>query len=335
MHKSFPMWRLLLTLFLGCAAGARTGDAAPPVAERLRPAVTKSLGFLEKEMDGWMNSKDCNGCHHVPEMLWTYREAGRRGVAIDQKKIDELLEWAVAREKKPTGGPEVSALLKLALPDRPAPAVTKLIVDGQQPDGSWKPGGQFEGMQGRGKAEAGGNSARLFLLALATQPEDRPALEAAQAKAALVLDADVSPKTVETLVFRLLYARRFGPTEKADAWRDEILKQQQPDGGWAYQIGETQSDPLATGQALYALQQEPAPSAKEPIARGQTWLLDRQKEEGGWAVDITHISRTDRSAPAKAKSFKDATGIYTFWSSAWATLGLLQGVPVVEKVDAK
>jgi hypothetical protein len=326
---------LLLLLFLACAVEARADDAAQPVAERLRPAITRSLGFLEKEMDAWMNSKDCNGCHHVPEMLWTYREAGRRGVALDQKKVDELLEWAVAREKKPTGGPEVSALLKLALPERPAPAVTKLIVDGQQPDGSWKPGGQFEGMQGRGKTEAGGNSARLFLLALATQPEDQPALEAAQTKAAPVLDANEAPKTVETLVFRLLYARRFGPPEKVEAWRGEILKQQQPDGGWAYQIGETQSDSLATGQALYALQQDPADDAAEAILRGQTWLLDRQHEEGGWAIDITHISRTDRSGPAKAKSFKNATEIYTFWGSAWATLGLLQGLPAAGAVETK
>jgi hypothetical protein len=31
--------------------------------------------------------------------------------------------------------------------------------------------------------------------------------------------------------------------------------------------------------------------------------------------------------PAKAKSFNAATEIYTFWGSAWATLGVLQGVP--------
>src|SRR3954464_6140988 len=148
MHLPSTVWRLLLMLFLGCALAARGENVAQPTKERLEPAITRSLGFLEKEMDTWMNKRDCNGCHHVPEMLWTYREAKARGVAVDQAKYDELLEWAVAREKKPTGGPEVSALLKLALPSRPAPAVTQLIVEGQQPDGSWKPGGQFEGMQG-------------------------------------------------------------------------------------------------------------------------------------------------------------------------------------------
>ncbi|WP_395733072.1 hypothetical protein [Prosthecobacter sp.] len=31
---------------------------------------------------------------------------------------------------------------------------------------------------------------------------------------------------------------------------------------------------------------------------------------------------------AKAKSFKDATGIDACWGCSWATIGLLQGVPV-------
>ena len=95
-------------------------------------------------------------------------------------------------------------------------------------------------------------------------------------------------------------------------------------------IGEEQSDSLATGQALYILQQAADPSLDGAIAQGQKWLLDRQREDGGWSIDITRISKVDRSAPAKSKSFNAATGIYTFWGSAWATIGLLQGVPVVE-----
>ncbi|HEY2572663.1 MAG TPA: hypothetical protein VGH65_01300, partial [Verrucomicrobiaceae bacterium] len=57
------------------------------------------------------------------------------------------------------------------------------------------------------------------------------------------------------------------------------------------------------------------------------WLIKTQRDDGSWTIDINHISKTDRSAPEKAKSFQDATGIYTYWGTAWATLGLLQGVP--------
>jgi hypothetical protein len=38
----------------------------------------------------------------------------------------------------------------------------------------------------------------------------------------------------------------------------------------------------------------------------------------------------DRSAPTKAKSLAAATEIYHYWGSAWATLGLLHGLPKAE-----
>ncbi len=89
------------------------------------------------------------------------------------------------------------------------------------------------------------------------------------------------------------------------------------------------SDVLATGQVLYVLQENAADQhVADAVARAQHWLLQTQSADGSWPIDITHISQNDRSGPAKAKSFKDATGIYTYWGSSWATIGLLQGVPV-------
>ena len=96
-------------------------------------------------------------------------------------------------------------------------------------------------------------------------------------------------------------------------------------------MGENQSDPLATGEVLYALQPSSSdPPTAEAIARAQHWLLKTQRDDGSWPIDITHISKIDRSAPAKAKSLKDATGIYTYWGTSWATIGLLQGVPLAK-----
>jgi hypothetical protein len=67
------------------------------------------------------------------------------------------------------------------------------------------------------------------------------------------------------------------------------------------------------------------------INRGLAWLISHQREDGGWDIDITRISKNDRSAPEKAKSLKDATNIYTFWGSGWATLGLLQAIPLASQ----
>jgi len=109
-----------------------------------------------------------------------------------------------------------------------------------------------------------------------------------------------------------LYARRFGAPGEAEALRGEILKLQHADGGWASVIGEEASDPLATGQALYILQQAPDDAAGAAVGAAERWLLTRQRDDGSWAIDITRVSKLDRSAPAKSKSLKDATGIYTF-----------------------
>ncbi|OYW31652.1 MAG: hypothetical protein B7Z47_00415 [Chthoniobacter sp. 12-60-6] len=63
-------------------------------------------------------------------------------------------------------------------------------------------------------------------------------------------------------------------------------------------------------------------------ARAQHWLIANQKEDGGWPVDYSRLNSADRSKPEKASSLKNATMIYSYWGTAWSTLGLLQGLPV-------
>jgi hypothetical protein len=331
-----PRLSQIFSLLLGvCAVAAHAEDkpkppaTKPPSEAELRAVITKGLGFLAKEGDEWMGAKDCNGCHHMPELLWSHREAKARGFAIDEKLFEEFVTWSDAHATNISPGSEMTALMKLAMPGKPAPELTKLIVKGQQPDGSWKPAGQFSGMQKRGAPDAAANATRLFLIALTTHEADRQAADEARAKAAAVLANKDAPTSMESLVFRTIFARSPGKPEEADALRAEILKQQRGDGGWSSVIGENMSDPLATGQVLYALQASFSdPRTAEAIARAQQWLLKTQRGDGSWPIDITHISKVDRSAPAKAKSFKDATGIYTYWGAGWATIGLLQAVPV-------
>lgn len=304
----------------------------PPSEAELRAGITRSLGFLAREGEEWMSAKNCNGCHHLPEMLWSHREARRRGFAVDAKKYDEWLAWAVERATDKRPGLEEAALMILALPERPAPELTKLLATEQKPDGSWSPAGQFSGMQKRGAGDAQANALRLHLVALATPQHAAAESDAASTKASAMLQKTDTPTTMESLVFRTLYARRFGSLKEAGVLIEDIVKRQRGDGGWSYVLGENMSDVLATGQVLYVLQQNATDTPRgDAIARAQHWLLQTQSADGSWPIDITHIthiSQNDRSGPAKAKSFKDATGIYTYWGSSWATIGLLQGVPV-------
>lgn len=321
---------VLLTFLLAFASSTAFGEAfTKPDEAQLRASVIKSLAYLDKEADTWMNEKTCNGCHHMPELLWSHREAKRRGFAIDPKMYDEFVDWSYSHSKV-SAGLEMVALLKLAMPDKPAPELTDIIVKAQQPDGSWKTGGQLADMQRRGPHDATSNSARLFVLALATQPADRAVTDTARAKAAAVFAKEEPAKSTETLVYRALYAQRFGPPDDLAVLRTELLKLQHRDGGWSYIIGQEVSDSLATGEALYLLQQAPDATSADAVIRAQAWLLSHQREDGGWDIDITKISKVDRSASDKSKSLKAATGIYTFWGSAWATIGLVQGFPVVD-----
>jgi squalene-hopene/tetraprenyl-beta-curcumene cyclase len=325
---------MLIFLAAFCAIAARADEVQKPGDAQLRTAVTKGLEFLDRKADTWMNEKSCNGCHHMPELLWSHREAQRRGFAIDPKMFDEFVDWSSMHAKDTGPGLEMLALLKLAMPEKAAPELTSLILKGQQPDGSWKPAGQMADMQRRGAPDAKTNSARLFLLALGTQPADQAATDTARAKASDLLAKSEPANCVDSLMFRALYARRFGPPEEVAANREDLLKLQHADGGWGYIVGEEQSDPLATGEALYLLQQLPGADSAGSVARGLAWLVGHQREDGGWDIDITRISKLDRSAPAKVKSLKDATGIYTFWGSAWATMGLVAAFPVTAPPNA-
>lgn len=315
------------------AASNTPAKASEPVKSpsetELRAGITRSLDFIAREGEEWMAAKNCNGCHHMPEMLWSHREARRRGFPVDDKKYNEWLEWAVERAADKRPGLEEAALMILALPERPAPELMKLLAAEQKPDGSWGPAGQFSSMQKRGAADAQASSLRLNLIALAASQPSAPESEGARAKAGALLQKKNAPTTIESLVFRTLYARRFGKPEDAGALVKDIVKRQRGDGGWSYILGENMSDVLATGQVLYVLQENATDlSTANAIARAQQWLIQTQRADGSWPIDITHISRVDRSGPAKAKSFKDATGIYTYWGCSWATIGLLQGVPV-------
>ena len=270
-------------------------------------------------------------CHHLPTLIWSHVAAERRGFPVDLKKLDTWLQWSAERVAGKNPGIETLSQFMLALPQgrEGLPAslrsteLARLIVAAQEPDGSWKPGSQFASMQKRQKPEAQEASTRLNVLALASLAgvSDTNALARARALNWLK-QRNEAPLSTETLVFRLLLAQRLKETRIAEAGRDQLFDLQHADGGWSWRMGEAQSDALATGQVLYALRGVTAKRGVKCVARGRQWLLANQHENGEWFTKSTlitvlpgegHILRTD--------------GIYTFWGTAWATLGLLEALP--------
>lgn len=304
---------------------------APAAEDDLRHAVAKGLGFIAKAGDVWIEEKNCNGCHHLPELLWSHREAQRRGFAIDQKKYDEWLGWALPKVKSIAAGVEQVAFMALALPQHPPEDAQKLMTDALQKDGSWKPAGQFVA-QRRATDEAKLNFMRLFLLALAGTEGGRKVADEARAKAGTWMAATQMthpPQSIEAVAFQALYAQKFGLTEERDTARSALLKHQREDGGWSWVIGDPQSDALATGQVLYVLHQlGDMDATKDALTRAQQWLIRTQAEDGSWPVKVGWYSKNDRTDPKKPGSLKAVTGIYSDWAAGWATIALLQGLPV-------
>ncbi len=126
----------------------------------------------------------------------------------------------------------------------------------------------------------------------------------------------------EALVLQLLVQQKFGTPERSAALLKQLWDEQNPDGGWSWMRGEKKSDAFATGQSLYALGSVGVPVASEAIERARSYLVQTQQPDGSWTVypdgfnDAPNEGRLKRTAP-----------IWTYWGSAWTTIGLLTTLP--------
>jgi len=296
---------LAVGLVMTCAIG-HAKDAA-----QVRRTIERGLQFLGKAGDDWMAERNCLACHHMPLLIQAHAEAQRRGFNVDQRKLDEWTDWSLLGLDRSQGGIEVLAELAVALPAA-APQLRPRLLAAQQKDGLWNPGNQFLSMQQRTPAEAREATTRLTLLALLALDGDLQARDRALAGLGPIKAAD----STETLAWRALLAKG----DETNAAIAELLKRQRPDGGWAWRTGEWISDSLATGEVLYSL--KGVPSATEAVARGRDWLVSHQAVDGSWPIQSQLISKLSR------KDFTNVNAIYAFWGTAWATIGLLQEVPV-------
>jgi len=73
-----------------------------------------------------------------------------------------------------------------------------------------------------------------------------------------------------------------GPADPEGA-REWLLGRQLPDGGWAYAVGLTRSDPDLTGMALLALRALGVPASHRAVERAVTYLRRTQLPDGGFA----------------------------------------------------
>lgn len=293
-------------------------------SDSVRRVVNRSLPYLQKRGEWWIKQKKCTSCHRVTFMIWSLIEADRRGFAVDRKKLDGWIDWSLKNPDKNSPDTRAQLLLAVRAPEiteqrkERLGALRKELIAAQQKDGSWKPGGQLPS-QKRPKPETTQVSTIWNSVAVLESGRDASAVQAVRDKALKFLAAAKSAKSTEWFAARLLLEHRLGHTKAAKQRRAELFKRQNPDGGWGWIAGE-KSDALATGMGLYALLQTGAAETDHAVQNAVAFLLKTQNKNGSWTVNGT-----------KANKQRSPQETATYWGTAWATIGLLQTLPVAER----
>jgi squalene-hopene/tetraprenyl-beta-curcumene cyclase len=302
-------------------------DSVPATPAQARPAIERGLTFLEKEGADWIIDRKCVSCHHVGFMLWAQNEARERGFTVDVKKIEERTRWALESKHYAPGGTGANPVAWLLL-GKPATAgeqdeawskAADHVLKQQKPNATWDPPGQFN-TQKRPAKERLEIVTSWVLLALAYDKDEERIAQSRERALEFLKKAEVGVST-ESLALRVLLEHRSGDAKTAEARIQELLEQQNADGGWNWLRDAKTSDAFATGQVLYALGTVGVDVNNPAIQRARTFLLQTQREDGSWLVKSIGISNGN---PAK---IEERDGIYSYWGSAWATLGLLRTLP--------
>lgn len=309
--------------------------------KELRKAIEKSLPYIEEKGLDWIEKKKCVSCHRVSFMTWSLSSAARRGFDVDLEKINEWIDWSIDKGiPKPDGEKTVAtknadglSQQLIARAEYPADETrdevwskyVDLILNVQRDDGLWKPAGQLPG-QKRKVAETTDVSAVWHAVAL-TRELSSESESARQEMLKSALDVAVNKFSIrseaastEWYIARLLFALESGDDVAAETSMKELLSLQQPDGSWGW-LKSDSGDALATGMSLYALARSADFNSQREAAVqfAVKFLVENQRDDGSWAV---------KGTKEKKKGKVEETAVY--WGTTWASIGLLETLPVFE-----
>jgi len=290
-------------------------------AEDALDIAKRSLPFIKDKGLAWIEGRQCASCHQIPSMLWSLNSAARLGIDPENKETAEWTPWATDwrhwnQTKEKDGMDKVSAgnidtmvwlLLGRDRAVSPAPAWTgefrAQILKNQQPDGSWKAGGQLP-LGKRPARETIEVTTMWTLLALKSYEGEEVPAEMQKRAEEFLAKAEVGQST-EWHATRLL--SKLDDTALCDA----VLQLQHDDGGWAW-LAKEPSDAFGTGLALYALAKSDLPAGHSARKKAVAFLKTTQTPDGSWPVPSTR--KQDKNKINKTA---------TYWGTAWAVIGLL------------
>ena len=293
----------------------------------------KALTYLEQEVPAWPRETNCFSCHNNGDAARALFRARHLGYAILDESIADTREWLLAPAEwdSSPGNPgssdkklariQFAAALAEAVRTgvvegrQPLVEASRMLVDDQEPDGSWRVEGDASMVA---SPATYGRTLATYMArhSLETASVERFADPIARADAWLI-QAPVGP-IMDAAALVLALHDRSEPDARAQTQKavDWILNGQSSDGGWG-PYPQTPSEPFDSALGLLALatlqETSPSPSVAEVIARGRTFLVRAQLDDGGW-IETTR--------PSGNQSYAEHIS-----TSGWATLALLATRP--------
>jgi hypothetical protein len=301
-----------------------TGAAHAAEPQTIRDSVSRALPFIIREGNSWIEERNCTSCHRISFTTWSLTAASETGFDVDSKVLEELRNWSREDlnklnedDQKPAATRNLECVSHILWAERKlfAPrddrqnraAFLKYVQEGQQENGLWKTGGQLPS-QRRPKTETALVSTMWHALALGTSPD--PQAQESRRKAMLPIEKAAPGSSTEAIMLRVLLAIQSNSETQTQRWAEELKSRQNADGSWSW-VGNSESDPMATGMALYALKSAGIASDDKSIQSAVNYLIGHQSEDGSWPTPGT-----------KTKAEGKPVETSTYWGTCWSVIGL-------------
>jgi squalene-hopene/tetraprenyl-beta-curcumene cyclase len=325
--------RLVVAVVVIALPGAASAQGPRQRPSRVGATIDRGLAFLTRDALDWKKQHHCASCHHAALVIWSMREARRRGHPVDEPVLAELTKWVAESGDgkfglaRPASAPKAASpkavWFAIALGADPRPdalsqagmkRLLKTVKNEQSENGSWSAWPET-----RPPIFGNSDESLTALATLAVLPEAAAGDASAKAvrdKAVKWLAQTKTDDDPQSVALRLVVWTRLG--RPAAEWRPlvrRIKERQNADGGWSQAKGMA-SDAWATGQALYALAHAGVKPDEPVITRAHAFLVKTQREDGSWPM----TSRPVKPGGEGCKSLIPITGA----GSAWAILGLVR-----------